>query len=185
VKNEKDWKAHWQGLNALLGHAFSAQGREGLLAACLHGSATQDFPEAAALKEQRRRLAWVGDRVVAIFLADHLAARLEDAPLKTLNDALDDLKSHGGLARAARTSGLAEFIIASANGAEQAQQDNPLGEFLEGVIGAVYADPEGGFAAAHAVAEKLLTQTIDDRLDPEVQRRETEELLARLAEMTS
>lgn len=50
---------------------------------------------------------------------------------------------------------------------KQAQEDKPLGEFFEAIVGAVYED--GGIGPARAVARKLLEARVDGHLDPEQQ----------------
>ena len=173
---DKDWSAHWDGLEALINYRFSAAGRRAMKAACLHGSMSQEIPGAADLRVPRRRLAWIGDRVVGLVLADLLALRSPDEDVGSLNAPFDQLKKRTSLARAARRTGLSDFIVASANGLAQAQQDNPLGEFLEAVVGAVYRDPDGGFDAARQVAKGLLAASVESYFDPEERAREREDL---------
>ena len=176
MSEEKDLVGHWRDLQALIGFEFSEEGRELMLAACLHGSATQDMPGAAAYKVRRRRLAWIGDRIVGVVLADLLAERLPEADSGSLNPPFDYLKQRVSLGKTARATGLGAYIVASANGTQQAQENGPQGEFLEAVVGAVYRDPDGGFDAARQVAEGLLAASVESYFDPEERAREREDL---------
>ncbi len=171
-----DWPPKWRELQDLLGYHFSPDGGSAMVAAALHGSASQSIPHVEVLKPQRLRMAWVGDRIVGEVLAVMLYERLPEAAPGDLNRSLDELKSRAGLARVARETGLASYIVASENGREQAQQDNPLGEFFEALIGAVYDD--GGPEAAWSVARRLLEARVEAHLDPEEQDRELEAFLA-------
>lgn len=113
-------------------------------------------------RADNERLEFLGDAVLALAVSDLLMRKYPDRPEGELSKARAAIVNEEGLARVADALSLGQWIFLG-RGEEQAggrQKRSILSDALEALIGAVYLD--GGFAAAHAAAERLFTPVLAD-----------------------
>ena len=139
-------------LSAKLGHAFD---RPELLAEALtHAS--------AGASHDYQRLEFLGDRVLALVVADMLVERFSDEPEGDLSRRLVALVRGRTLTRVAREIGLGDHLVLSAGEADAGahKQAGILADALEAVIAAIYLD--GGLEAAERFIVAHWTPVLDD-----------------------
>jgi ribonuclease-3 len=132
----------------ILGHRFADRT---LLAAALDRNAVGRGGE-----ESHERLEFLGDRVLALVIADRLLASFPREAEGPLARRLARLASRDSLAAAARAIALGRFLVFRQGEAETGAGQNPtvLADALEAVIAALYRD--GGLAAAGAFVMRCL-----------------------------
>jgi ribonuclease-3 len=135
-------------LEAILGHSFADRA---VLEIALDRTAL-----GRGGAESHERLEFLGDRVLALVVADRLLATFPREPEGALARRLAALVSRDSLAAAARAIGLARFLTYMRGEAETGAADNPnvLADAFEAVIAALYRD--GGLAAASAFVARHL-----------------------------
>jgi ribonuclease-3 len=106
------------------------------------------------------RLEFLGDAVLALVVSDLIMKRLPDRPEGDLTRARAALVSEGGLAKAAASIELGNWILLGKGEERTGGRARPsiLANALEALVGAVYLD--GGLASAAALAERLFASTL-------------------------
>jgi ribonuclease-3 len=107
-------------------------------------------------RRSNERLEFLGDRVLALVVAELLLERFPEASEGELTHRLVALVKADTLAEIGRTMGIDEaLVIGGRHGRAAADRHHPslVGDALEAVLGAVHLD--GGLAAARAVIERL------------------------------
>jgi ribonuclease-3 len=131
-----------------------------VVAALTHRSWMNETPDAE--RTDNERLEFLGDAVLALVSSDLLMRRFPEKPEGGLSKARAAMVNEAGLARIAEALGLGQWIFLG-HGEEQAggrQKRSLLANTFEAVVGAVYLD--GGFAAAFAVAARLMEPLLDE-----------------------
>jgi ribonuclease-3 len=145
-------------LEARLGYAF----RDPALCetALTHRSWVNEALEPGIMDNER--LEFLGDAVLALVVSDLIMKRLPDRPEGDLTRARAALVSEGGLAKAAASIELGNWILLGKGEERTGGRARPsiLANALEALVGAVYLD--GGLAAAAALAERLFASTLAD-----------------------
>jgi ribonuclease-3 len=110
--------------------------------------------------QDNERLEFLGDAVLALVVSDLIMKRLPDRPEGDLTRARAALVSEGGLAKAAASIELGNWILLGKGEERTGGRARPsiLANALEALVGAVYLD--GGLAAAAALAERLFATTL-------------------------
>ena len=136
-------------LEARLGHVFAD--RELLQEALTHRSWVNEHPGA----RDNEALAFVGDAVLALVVAEHLAAAEPDAAVGVLTPRRADLVSGTSLARWAERLALGECMRLGRGEAQTGghAKESVLATALEAVLGAVYR--EAGLPGATRVIAAL------------------------------
>lgn len=136
-----------------LGHRFA--GSDLLTRALTHASAEAD------ITRNNERLEFLGDRVLALIIADLLLARFADQSEGGLALRLNALVRRETLADVARDIGLAGAIIMASAERSSGGSDKPaiLADTCEALIAALYLD--GGMAAARNFVEKQWGPRLD------------------------
>lgn len=145
-------------LEEALGYSFA---RPALLErALVHRSFANDTAESVADNE---RLEFLGDAVLGLVIADHLARTFPGVAEGRLTQARAALVQEKTLGGVARQIGLGGHIQLGRGELEQGgrQKDSILSDGLEAVFGAVYRD--GGLPAATAVVLRLFREALDRR----------------------
>ncbi len=138
-------------LEAILGHSFADR------------AVLEIALDRAALgrggAESHERLEFLGDRVLALVVADRLLATFPSDAEGALARRLASLTSRDSLAAAARAIELGRFLTYRPGEAETgaAENANVLADAFEAVIAALYRD--GGLAAASAFVTRYLPVT--------------------------
>lgn len=152
-------RAPWAGVEALaaqLGHRFA---RPRLLVEALtHPSAAA---RRGAAEHGYERLEFLGDRVVALIVADLLLRRFPDESEGALALRLAELVRRETLAQVARKLGLDAYLRLAKGEEAAGERHNPalLADACEAVIGALYLD--GGLEVARALVEPRWTPFIE------------------------
>ena len=112
------------------------------------------------------RLEFVGDRVLALVVADLIYQRYPDEDEGDLARRLAALVRRDTLARVAGSVGLGEHLVLSAAEEEAGGRDNPaiLADACEAVIAALYLD--GGLEAAAAFVRGHWTGLMEEDVSP-------------------
>jgi ribonuclease-3 len=136
-------------LGAQLGHAF----RDGelLTRALTHRSWANEHAPAA----DNERLAFLGDAVLALVVADHLWRAEPEAPVGQLTPSRADVVSGANLARLAERLGLGTHLLLG-RGEETTggrAKESVLATALEAVVAVIYL--EGGLCAARRAVAAL------------------------------
>jgi len=136
-------------LEARLGHVFAD--RELLLEALTHRSWVNEHPGA----HDNEALAFVGDAVLGLVVAEHLVAAEPDAPVGVLTPRRAEQVSGASLARWAERLALGDCLRLGRGEAQTGGQakESVLATALEAVLGAVYR--EAGLPAAGRVIAAL------------------------------
>lgn len=132
------------GLERRLGHRFHDPAL--LELALTHASYAHEHPPAAP----HDRLAFLGDAVLGLVVAEHVIAADPDAPVGVLTPRRAELVSGASLAGFAQALGLPP-LLRLGHGEDQAggrRRESILATTLEAVLGAVYVD--GGLDAVRA-----------------------------------
>jgi len=113
-------------------------------------------------RTDNERLEFLGDAVLALVVSDLLMRRFPLRSEGELSKTRAAIVSEAGLARAAESLGLGQWIFLG-RGEDQAggrHKPSILSDALEALIGAIYLD--GGFAAARAVAERMFGSALEE-----------------------
>jgi ribonuclease-3 len=136
-------------LGPRLAHAF--RDRDLLAEALTHPSFAHEHPGTRS----NEPLAFLGDAVLALVVAEHLRAAHPGEPVGVLTPRRAELVSGANLARWARQIGLGEYLRLG-RGEEQdggRAKESVLATALEAVLGVVYL--EGGLDAARRAVARL------------------------------
>jgi ribonuclease III len=137
------------GLECRLGHRFLDPAL--LERALTHASYAHEHPPAA----DHERLAFLGDAVLGLVVAEHVVAADPDAPVGVLTPRRAELVSGARLARFALALEL-PALLRLGRGEDQSggrERESILATTLEAVLGAVYLD--GGLDAARAAIGRV------------------------------
>jgi len=136
-------------LGRALGHEF--QDLDRLAEALTHSSWANEHPPAA----HNERLAFLGDAVLALVVAERLWRAAPAAPVGVLTPERADLVSGRRLARWAEAAGLGGWLRLGRGEAQMGghARESILATALEAVLGVVYV--EGGLPAARRAVERL------------------------------
>lgn len=136
-------------LEARLGHAFAD--RDLLREALTHRSWVNEHPGA----RDNEALAFVGDAVLGLVVAEHLAAAEPDAAVGVLTPRRAELVSGASLARWAERLALGECLRLGRGEAQTGgrARESVLATALEAVVGAIYR--EAGLRGAARVIARL------------------------------
>jgi ribonuclease-3 len=136
-------------LGARLGHAF--RDRALLMAALTHRSYANEHP----LERDNGRLAFLGDAVLALVVAERLCEAAPDEPVGLLTPRRADIVSGASLARWAERLELGRWLrLGRGERATGGQaKESVLATALEAVLGVVYL--EGGLPAARRAITRL------------------------------
>jgi ribonuclease-3 len=148
-------------LAARLGHEF---GRPALLRQALtHPSA---LGQAEAAGESYERLEFLGDRVIALLVAELLLERFPREAEGPLAQRLAELVRRDTLAALARDLGLGRDLRLAKGEDSAGERDNPalLADACEAVAGALYLD--GGLPVAGALLVPLMVPLLEQALEP-------------------
>ncbi|HEX3698229.1 MAG TPA: ribonuclease III [Polyangia bacterium] len=113
-------------------------------------------------RTDNERLEFLGDAVLALVVSDLLMKRFPLRSEGELSKTRAAVVSEAALAKAADEMGLGQWIFLG-RGEDLAggrRKPSILSDALEAMIGAVYLD--GGFAAAHGVAERLFGRALEE-----------------------
>lgn len=113
-------------------------------------------------RTDNERLEFLGDAVLALAVSDMLMKLFPDRSEGELSKTRAALVSEVGLAKAAESIGLGEWIFLG-RGEDQAggrRKPSILSDALEALVGAVYLD--SGYVAAHQVTERLFANALRD-----------------------
>lgn len=144
-------------LEQRIGVAF--KDRDLLREALTHGSALDG---AKGKRRSYGRLEFLGDRVLALIVADRLLEEHANEDEGEIAPRFNTLVNKRACAQAARAAGLGEAVILSSS--EEAQggrnKETILADICESVIGALYLD--GGFSGARAFVERFWGDAFDE-----------------------
>lgn len=143
-----------------IGYAFSD--RAMLNRALTHPSAVQ--PD-EVLRHSYQRLEFLGDRVLALVIAERLFERRPDEREGHLAPRLNRLVNKEACAEAARSLGLGPYVHLSAyeRGQGGEDRDSTLGDVCEALIGAIYRD--GGLKPARGFIERAWKGQFNERAE--------------------
>ncbi len=144
-------------LEQRIGHQF--KDRELLREALTHGSALD------GAKTKRRsydRLEFLGDRVLALIVADRLLQEHADEDEGEIAPRFNTLVNRHACAQAARAANLGEAVILSSSeeGSGGRGKETILGDICESVIGALYLD--AGLDGARDFVERFWGDAFDE-----------------------
>jgi ribonuclease III len=143
-------------LEVILGYRF----RDGALLeqALRHASWCN---EQGKKQEDNQRLEFLGDAVLALTVSQRLMSRFPDAREGDLSVTRAQVVSEDGLSDVARKLGLGEFLLLGKGEVKSGGRAKAkiLADAFEAIVAAVYLD--GGFPAASALVERLLTDRIN------------------------
>ncbi len=144
-----------------LGYGFKKPGL--LREALTHPSAVSGRN---ARDESYQRLEFLGDRVLALIVAELLLRHFPREPEGDLARRLSALVRRETLAEVAASLDLGHYLILAKSEAEAGESANPtlLADACEAVIGAVFLD--GGLGAAKALVEPLWTPLLEAERSP-------------------
>ena len=146
---------------ARVGHRFARP--ELLRQALTHRSAAD--PKRRQL-DSNERLEFIGDRVLALLLADWLAARFPQEREGDLGKRLGALVAGEALARVAEGLGLAALVRVPPSEARLRERATVLADALEAVLGAIYLD--AGLGPARALVRRAWAPLMEADLRPPV-----------------
>ncbi len=148
-------------LTARLGHEFD---RPALLRQALTHPSAQGLPGAAS--ENYERLEFLGDRVIALLVAELLFERFPHEAEGPLAQRLAELVRRDTLAGLARDLELGAALCLAKGEENGGERDNPalLSDALEAVAGALYLD--GGLVAARGLLAPLLVPLLERAHEP-------------------
>lgn len=151
--------AHFAALCERMGYDFADQAW--LTEALTHPSAVTKPHE-----KTYQRLEFLGDRVLALVVAQMLIERFPDESEGHLARRLNELVRYETCADVAREIGLGSSLILGAGEARSGGEDKPaiLGDACEAVIGAIYRD--AGFDAARNFVQRLWSQRLENTANP-------------------
>ena len=147
-----------------LGHDFA---RPGLLVEALTHPSALNRPRRELSQAPRRsyqRLEFLGDRVLALVIADLLWQRFPDETEGPLTRRLAELVRRDALAKVAAKLDLGRYLTLAPELADGVDNPSILADACEAVIAAVYLD--GGFAAAAELVLRLWEPLVQQMAGP-------------------
>lgn len=152
---------HLAKLEAILGHTFRDRGL--LEQALRHASYCneQNKPTGASRLEDNQRLEFLGDAVLSLTVSQRLMSRFPNAHEGDLSVTRAQVVSEEGLSDVAKLLGFGDWLLLGKGEEKSGGRTKPkiLADAFEAIMAAVYLD--GGFDAANALVERLLTERIN------------------------
>jgi ribonuclease-3 len=150
---------HLAKLEVILGYAF--QNRALLEQALRHASYCNEQGKHGARLEDNQRLEFLGDAVLSLTVSQRLMSRFPEAHEGDLSVTRAQVVSEEGLTEVARQLGFGEWVQLGKGEEKSGGRNKPkiLADAFEAIMAAVYLD--GGFDAANALVERLLTHRIN------------------------
>ncbi len=150
-------------LEAALGHRFASPD---LLVAALSHSSLGRRGNAQRSGADFERLEFLGDRVVALTVAELLTERFPDEAEGDLAKRHAYLVRGEQLAAHAKALGLGEALTLSTSEHQGGGRENPavLADAFEAIVAAVHLD--GGYAAARAIVRRLFEPLVGAETEP-------------------
>jgi ribonuclease-3 len=117
--------------------------------------------DATAKLGDNQRLEFLGDAVLSLTVSQRLMVRFPDAHEGDLSVTRAQVVSEDGLSDVARTLGFGDWLLLGKGEEKSGGRAKPkiLADAFEAIVAAVYLD--GGFDAANALVERLLTERIN------------------------
>jgi ribonuclease-3 len=117
--------------------------------------------DATAKLGDNQRLEFLGDAVLSLTVSQRLMVRFPDAHEGDLSVTRAQVVSEEGLSDVARTLGFGDWLLLGKGEEKSGGRAKPkiLADAFEAIVAAVYLD--GGFDAANALVERLLTERIN------------------------
>lgn len=147
-------------LEGILGYEFRDRGL--LERALRHASYCneQSRPPGATRLEDNQRLEFLGDAVLSLTVSQRLMARFPEAHEGDLSVTRAQVVSEEGLSAMAKQLGFGDWLLLGKGEEKSGGRAKPkiLADAFEAIMAAVYLD--GGFEAANALVERLLTERI-------------------------
>lgn len=147
-------------LEAVLGYTF--RDRTMLEQALRHASwCNEQNRDATAKLGDNQRLEFLGDAVLSLTVSQRLMVRFPEAHEGDLSVTRAQVVSEDGLSDVARTLGFGDWLLLGKGEEKSGGRAKPkiLADAFEAIVAAVYLD--GGFEAANALVERLLTERIN------------------------
>ena len=146
-------------LEAVLGHTF--RDRALLEQALRHASWCNEQGPAAAKQEDNERFEFLGDAVLDLVVGHALMTRYPQLREGELSVTRAQVVSEAGLSEVALALGIGQWLMLGKGEEKSGGRTKPsiLADAFEAILAAVYLD--GGFAAAQAMASRLLAQRIE------------------------
>ena len=144
---------------AVLGHPF--RDRELLAQALRHASYCNEHSPPKARLSDNQRLEFLGDAVLSLAVSQRLMTRFPEAHEGDLSVTRAQVVSEEGLSDVARKLGFGDWLLLGKGEERSGGRAKPkiLADAFEAIVAAVYLD--GGFAAAQALVDRLLTDRIN------------------------
>jgi ribonuclease-3 len=117
--------------------------------------------DATAKLGDNQRLEFLGDAVLSLTVSQRLMVRFPEAHEGDLSVTRAQVVSEDGLSDVARTLGFGDWLLLGKGEEKSGGRAKPkiLADAFEAIVAAVYLD--GGFEAANALVERLLTERIN------------------------
>ncbi len=146
-------------LEVILGHVFRDRGL--LEQALRHASYCNEKGKQGARLEDNQRLEFLGDAVLSLTVSQRLMSRFPEAHEGDLSVTRAQVVSEEGLSDVARQLGFGDWLQLGKGEEKSGGRNKPkiLADAFEAIMAAVYLD--GGFEAANALVERLLTHRIN------------------------
>lgn len=150
---------HLAKLEVILGHAF--RNRALLEQALRHASYCNEQGRQGTRLEDNQRLEFLGDAVLSLTVSQRLMSRFPEAHEGDLSVTRAQVVSEEGLSEVARQLGFGQWLQLGKGEEKSGGRNKPkiLADAFEAIMAAVYLD--GGFEAANALVERLLTHRIN------------------------
>jgi ribonuclease III len=147
------------GLEVKLGYTFGQ--RELLEQALRHASYCNERGRDGGRLADNQRLEFLGDAVLSLTVSQRLMARFPDAHEGDLSVTRAQVVSEEGLSEVAKQLGFGDWLLLGKGEEKSGGRAKPkiLADAFEAIVAAVYLD--GGFEAANALVERLLTERIN------------------------
>lgn len=146
-------------LEAVLGHTF--RDRRLIEQALRHASWCNEQGGAEPKQEDNERLEFLGDAVLDLVVGHALMTRYPQLREGELSVTRAQVVSEAGLSEVALALGIGQWMMLGKGEEKSGGRTKPsiLADAFEAILAAVYLD--GGFAAAQAMASRLLAQRIE------------------------
>ena len=159
---DEDQHGRLAAFEAVLGHTFRDRGL--LEQALRHASYCNEHGREASGPGRlgdNQRLEFLGDAVLSLTVSQRLMSRFPDAHEGDLSVTRAQVVSEDGLSDVARKLGFGDWLLLGRGEDKSGGRGKPkiLADAFEAIVAAVYLD--GGFDAASALVERLLTERIN------------------------
>lgn len=150
---------HLAKLEVILGHDFRDRGL--LEQALRHASYCNEQGKQGERLDDNQRLEFLGDAVLSLTVSQRLMSRFPEAHEGDLSVTRAQVVSEEGLSEVARQLGFGDWLQLGKGEEKSGGRNKPkiLADAFEAIMAAVYLD--GGFDAANALVERLLTHRIN------------------------